>query len=564
MAQAPREILLKLREAFDKLSNARKVGLIVGVAGLISLLVVLAISSRTPEYKVLFSNISDKDGGAIIAQLSQMNVPYKITDGGGAILVPDDVVYKTRLQLATQGLPKGGGVGFELLETPKFGESTEDKTVKFQRALEGELARTIRSLQEVEDARVHLAVPRQTVFIRENQRPSASVLVTVHPGRVLDPAQVSGIVHLIASSVPELSPRAVTVVDQSGTLLSGPNEDATAAGLDRTQLKFVRQVEKSYVDRIENILKPITGPDNVRAQVAAALDFSEVEQTSETYRPNSDPKDQAMRSQQLTENQSQTPQPPQGVPGALSNTPPGAAAAPLVAPQPNAANANGTVPMATTSQKDTRINFEVDKTIRHTKGEIGTLKRLSVAVVVNYKRVIEGETTKFVPFTEQEMGQIQNLVREAMGYDKARGDTVNVVNAQFRGPADEVSVAWWKDPGFWLEKLATNATTLLALAFALAFLWIVRSGVKEFIRVSAPPEPAPAAAGAEGAEVPMEGGGSARGEGGATAAGGEGGVEAPPKEETEYERNIRFVRELARDNPRLVAQIIKDWVTKDE
>jgi flagellar M-ring protein FliF len=563
MAQAPREILQTLVEGFNKLGNGRKIGLIVGVAGLIAVLVVLSFFIGAPQYRVLFANVSEKDGGAIIAQLSQMNIPYRIAEGGGAILVPSDVVYKTRLTLASQGLPKGGGVGFELMEGQKFGASQFQEQVNFQRALEGELARTIRSLQEVQDARVHLAVPRPTVFVRENQKPSASVLVTVYPGRILEPVQVAGIVHLIASSVPELSPRQVTVVDQGGNLLSGPGEDTGVTGLDRAQLKYLRSVEDGISRKIEAILKPMTGPDNVRAQVAATLDFSEVEQTSETYRPNSDPKDQAIRSQQVAESNSQTPQPPQGVPGALSNTPPGAASAPLVAG--NAANqGNGPPPMATSTQKDTKTNFEVDKTIRHTKGEVGGVKRLSVAVLVNHKKVIDGETAKLVPFDEKEMAQITNLVREAMGFDKDRGDSLNVVNAAFRIGDDE-QVAFWKNPAN-IPYAIEGAKWLLVGTLALAFLLVIRSGVRDIVKLGQPPEPATAGAGADGGTgtVPGEGGTAGGGEGGGVAGAEASAAEVTSAEETEYERNLRLMRELARDNPRLVAQIIKNWVSNDE
>jgi flagellar M-ring protein FliF len=563
MAQSPRDILQTLVKGFNDLSNGRKIGLIVGVAGLVAVIVVASFLLGAPKYRVLFSNVSEKDGGAIIAQLTQLNIPYQIAEGGGAILVPEDRVYQTRLQLATQGLPKGGGVGFELMEGQKFGASQFLEQVNFQRALEGELGRTIGSLKEVLEARVHLAIPRPSVFVRDNQKPSASVLVTVHPGRILDPTQVAGIVHLISSSVPELSPRQVTVVDQAGNLLSGPGQDAGLAGLDRAQLKYLRSIEDGIARKIETILKPMTGPDNVRAQVAATLDFSETEQTSESYRPNSDPKDQAIRSQQIAESTSQTPQPPQGVPGALSNTPPGAASAPLVAPNAQAAGNGGPV-MATTSQKDAKTNYEVDKTIRHVKGEVGAVKRLSVAVLVNHKKVVDGGESKLVPYDEKEMVQITNLVREAMGFDKDRGDSVNVVNAAFR--VDDDGTPFWKNPAN-LPYAMEGVKWLAIFAFAVAFLLVVRSGVRDIVKLGQPPEPVPAGAGADGgagAVGGVAGEGGAAGEGGEAGAEGQAAAEAPPVEETEYERNLRLVRELARDNPRLVAQIIRNWVSKDE
>ena len=570
MAQTPRETLLALARGFNQLTNARKLGLISGVAGIIAIVVVALITARSTDYKVLFTNISEKDGGAIIAQLSQMNVPYRIADGGGAILVPADKVYQTRLQLASQGLPKAGGIGFELMDNQRFGVSQFTEQVNYQRALEGHLAQTIKAMPEIEEARVHLAIPRPSVFVRENQKPSAAILVQLRPGRVIDAGQVAGIVHLVASGVPELAPRNVTVVDQRGNLLSGsPEEGGGVAGLDRAQLKYLHQVETGIVQRIENILKPITGPDNVRAQVAASLDFSEVEQTSESFKPNSDPKEQAIRSQQSSDNQSSTPQAPQGVPGALSNTPPGAASAPLNTP---AAQAQGQQqPMSTTAQKASTINYEVDKTIRHTKGEVGAVKRLSVAVVVNHKRVVDGGKTKLQPFTEPEMTQITNLVREAMGFSKERGDTVNVVNAPFRIAIEEEEAPFWKNPANIPMALEAGKWLLLA-GLGLTFLLILRGGVRDVVRLARPPEPEPAeAAAGRGAEGAV---GGAAGEGAfvgtpeereeAEAAAAAAAEAAAPKEESEHHRALRLMRELARDNPRLAAQIIKDWMTSDE
>lgn len=546
MAQAPREFLLTLRQGFSQLSNARKFALLAGLPALITVIVAVVLFASAPGYKVLFSNVAEKDGGAIIAQLSQMNVPYRISGGGSIIEVPSDVVYRTRLQLASQGLPKGGGVGFDLLERQRFGTSQFVEQVNYQRGLEGELAQTIRALREVQDARVHLAIPRPSVFLRENQKPSASVMIALHPGRGLDQGQVSGIVHLVASSVPELSPRQVTVVDQSGKLMSGAADDVSTSGLDRSQIKYLHQIEDDIARKIEAILRPLTGPDNVRAQVAASLDFSQVEQTSETYRPNNDPRDQAMRSQQTTEATSQSPQGPQGVPGALSNTPPGAASAPLVqAPQGEAGAAAASPPMASTSQRDSKVNYELDKTIRHTRTEVGTIKRLSVAVVVNHKRVVDkaGES-KLQPYDPKEMAQIQTLVREAMGFDKDRGDTVNVVNAPFLVPFEPAVVPFWKDPGN-LPLAIEAGKWLLVAGLALATLLMVRSSVRDLVRLSevaaTPPAPEP---------PPV--------------------VEEPPpspeevREILDYERSIQRARDIARDNPRLAAEVIRGWVTKGE
>jgi len=311
-----------------QMSSQQKMGLMLAVSAIVALLAGGWMWTQAPEYKVLFSNISDRDGGAIIASLQQLNVPYKFADGGGAILVPANQVHDVRLKLAAQGLPKGGLVGFELMENQKFGTSQFLEQVNFQRALEGELARSIQALSAVSSARVHLAIPKQSVFVREQQKPSASVLLNLHPGRSLEPQQVNAIIHLISSSVPNLPVKNVTVVDQHGELLSKIDESGANTGLDPGQLKYVQAMEQSYIKRIEAILGPIVGQENVRAQVAADIDFSQSEQTDEIYKPNQNPADSAVRSQQTSESSS-VGQTEGGVPGALSNQPPEPATAPI-------------------------------------------------------------------------------------------------------------------------------------------------------------------------------------------------------------------------------------------
>jgi flagellar M-ring protein FliF len=271
-------------DRLGQLSNQRKLGLMFGIAAIIALVAGSWMWSQTPDYRVLYSNLSDRDGGSVIASLQQMNIPYKMADGGGAILVPSNQVYEMRLRLASQGLPKGSVVGFELMDGQKLGMSQFQEQVNYQRALEGEITRSIQSLSAVQGARVHLAIPKPSVFIRDQQKPSASVLLSLNPGRTLDAAQVSGIVHLIASSVPELPVKNVTLVDQNGNLLvaAGVEGMDAHAGLDPTQLDYLHQVEQSYVKRIESILTPLVGRDNVKAQVAADLDFAKIEQTAET------------------------------------------------------------------------------------------------------------------------------------------------------------------------------------------------------------------------------------------------------------------------------------------
>ncbi|MDX9707568.1 MAG: flagellar basal-body MS-ring/collar protein FliF, partial [Azospira sp.] len=322
----------RLREALNRLNNQQKILLMISLAAIVTLIVGSMLWARQPEYKVLFSNIGERDGGAIIAALDQLNVPYRFSDGGSAILIPGERVHETRLRLASQGLPKGGSVGFELMENQKFGISQFAEQVNFQRALEGELARTIQSIAAVQDARVHLAIPKPSVFVREEQKPSASVLLNLYIGRTLEPAQIAGIQNLVAASVPQMPVGNVAVLDQSGAVLSQLKSKLLDAGLDPTQVKYVSEIESSVIKRIDDILMPIVGPGNARIQVAADIDFSQNEQTAEMYRPNTTPPDIAIRSQQTAETANAAAGQAIGVPGALTNQPPVPATAPLTQP----------------------------------------------------------------------------------------------------------------------------------------------------------------------------------------------------------------------------------------
>ncbi|HKW82355.1 MAG TPA: flagellar basal-body MS-ring/collar protein FliF, partial [Burkholderiaceae bacterium] len=307
-----------------------KLSLGLGIAALAATVLAMTLWSSQGDYKVLYANLSDKDGGAIIAQLSQMNVPYKHAEGGAAILVPAAQVHDLRLKLATAGLPKGSVTGYELMDNARFGQTQFQERLTFQRGLEGELTRSITSMAAVQNARVHLALPNQNGFFREQQKPSASVLLTMHPGRVLDRAQVAGIVHLVSSSVPELDPKSVSVLDQTGALLTNSADGPQNAGLDAQQLQYVAQIETGLSKRVVELLEPIVGRDNLRATVAADVDFSQSEATSEEFKPNQGAQASiSIRSQQTSENGSSANAQPSGVPGAASNQPPVPATAPV-------------------------------------------------------------------------------------------------------------------------------------------------------------------------------------------------------------------------------------------
>lgn len=542
MAVAVQDTALgRLRGGLGHLSSQQLLGLMFAVAAIIALLFGSWMWSQTPDYRVLYSNLSDRDGGTVISSLQQMNIPYKMAEGGGAILVPSNQVYEVRLRLASQGLPKGSVVGFELMDGQKLGMSEFQERVNYQRALEGEITRSIQSLSAVQGARVHLAIPRPSVFIREQQKPSASVLLSLYPGRSLDAAQVSGIAHLISSSVPELPVKNVTVVDQNGNLLTGAGDGAAAhAGLDPSQLDYLHQVEQSYVKRIESILTPIVGLDNVRAQVAADLDFSMVEQTAETYKPNPVPNEAAIRSQQMSETNGDAGKQASGVPGALSNQPPGAASAPIAAAGTASGGAAGAASGANV-HKESTVNFEVDKTIQHVRQQVGSVKRLSVAVVVNHRKDAKGANK---PLTPAELSQVQNLVKEAMGFSQARGDTLNVVNAAFteREIEEVPAVPLWKEPGnMALVKEIGKNLLIAALLFYLVF-GVIRPILRDLARPHA------------------HAGENVTGEEGEMAAVISPEAAAKAAQAAGYEENLKAAKELAKQDPRVVASVVKDWV----
>ncbi|WP_338533891.1 flagellar basal-body MS-ring/collar protein FliF [Leclercia adecarboxylata] len=444
----------KSLEWMSRLRANPKVPLIVAGAAAIAIVVAMVLWAKQPDYRTLFSNLSDQDGGAIVTQLTQMNVPYRFSDNGGALEVPADKVHELRLRLAQQGLPKGGAVGFELLDQEKFGISQFSEQVNYQRALEGELARTIETLGPLKSARVHLAMPKPTLFVREQKAPSASVTVNLQPGRALDEGQISAVVHLVSSAVAGLPPGNVTLVDQMGRLLTKSN--TSARDLNDAQLKYASDVENRVQSRIEAILGPIVGTSNVHAQVTAQIDFADKEQTEEQYRPNGDAAQAVMRSRQVNENLQVGGPNPGGVPGALSNQPAPANTAPITTPAQNQQNGQqGAQQQQTTtaanagprtSSRNETTNYEVDRTIRHTKMNTGDVQRLSVAVVVNYKTLPDG---KPLPLTAEQMKQIEDLTREAMGYSEKRGDTLNVVNSPFSAVDDTSGeLPFWQKQAF--------------------------------------------------------------------------------------------------------------------
>ncbi|MCX7203012.1 MAG: flagellar basal-body MS-ring/collar protein FliF, partial [Burkholderiales bacterium] len=475
------------KTAFGALSLNRKIAVAAGAAALVAVIAAGVMWSRTPDYKVLFSNLSDRDGGAVVAALTQQNVPYKFSEVGGVIMVPADKVHDARLRLASQGLPKGGTVGFELMESQKFGTTQFQERLNYQRGLEGELARSIMALAAVQSARVHLALPAANGFFREQQKPSASVLLQLHPGRSLERSQVAGIVHLVASSIPDMGIKQVSVIDQSGALLSGPGENGVPGGLDASQLQYLRTMEQSYIQRILEIVEPIVGRGNVKAQVNADVDFTLSESTAEQYRPNQGNEPAAVRSLQVNESGSGTAAGPAGVPGAMSNQPPATPASPINgAPQAMSAGA-GAAGASRDARREATTNFEVDKTVKVTRNATGSLKRLTAAVVVNHRRTVDAEgKASLTPLDAKDVEQIQSLVREAIGFSKDRGDALNVVNAPFSSeePLKVEPVPMWKDPEIVGMARGIGMQVGLILLGLLAIFGVVRPALK---RPATPP-----------------------------------------------------------------------------
>jgi len=515
--------------------------LTLGVAALAAVIAALAMWSRSGDYRVLYANLSDKDGGAIVSQLSQMNVPYKHAEGGNAILVPSDKVHDVRLRLAQAGLPKGSTTGFELLDNARFGQTQFQERLTWQRALEGELARSISALAAVQSARVHLALPQQNGFFREQQKPSASVLVQLHAGRVLERGQIAGIVHLVSASVPEMSPKAVSVLDSSGTLLSGAS-DNPANGLDAQQLQYVQQIESNYIKRVLDIVEPIVGRDNVRATVAVEVDFAQSEATDELFKPNQG-KDAAatVRSQQLSESTNGASTTPSGIPGALSNQPPVPATAPLAGGAAPLQVAAGGGAANASVRRDNVVNYEVDKTVRVTRNASGIVKRLNAAVVVNHRVVTDakGKTTS-TPLSSDELEKLTALVHESIGFSKERGDSVKLINAPFRTealPKDDAAPIWQQP---WLLDLVRAAAVPAALV--LVALLVVGGVIKPAFKAAAGP--------ALGSQL------------NAVVADSPNTAPAAPLALTApvAGKQLTDARELAKQNPAAVAHIVRDWV----
>jgi flagellar M-ring protein FliF len=521
--------------------SLRPLALLVGVAAAVAAGVGIVLWTKEPTYSLLYANLGQQDAAQIAQQLDANNVPYKLD--GNSITVPSDRVHDARLKLAAQGLPEGDG-GFSVMsKEPGFGVSQFMEGARYQHALETELARTISNLQAIEGARVHLALPRQSAFVRDRRPPSASVFLQMKPGRRLESEQVTAITNLVASSIPELEAQQVTVVDQQGRLLSSP-EGRDEMAVREKQLEIARSMEERYTQRVEQLLAPLVGPGRVRAQVVADVELSTTEEARELYRPES----QVVRSEQTAEESSRTGAGPQGVPGALTNQPPtpGAALPPGVAAAGQAASATPNAPGASpdnVSRQSTR-NYEIDRTVAYTRLPAGRLKRLSVAVLVDNLRTTddEGEVTE-TALTPEQIENMTRLVKDAVGFDQARGDSVNIVNASFKGELQPEDVQPEEIP-LWERPLVRDIAKLLAglIVLLVLVLMVLRPLVRGLLaapRVSYVPASLPGAA----SSLP----------------GGQ--VSAAP---LDYDGQISQARTLVTQDAARVAQVVKQWVGNDE
>ncbi len=530
----------------------RQLMIMVSIAASVALGVAVVLWSQTPTYSMLYGNLSQKDAGDVVAALEQSNIKFKVDNSTGAVMVASKDLYNARLKLAGEGLPRGNNMGFELLQQDTgLGTSRAVEAARFHRALEGELARTISTLAPVESARVHLATPKQSVFVRKKKSPSASVVVKLFSGRRLEKSQVASIVHLVAASVPELDASKVTVVDQKGTLLSA-DMDTREMMLTANQFEYTKTLEEHYRKRVVDILVPFLGEENISAQVTAEVDFTVTEQTAERFNPDLP----ALRSEQVNEESSKLSS-VQGVPGAVSNQPPAAGTAPQVA----GGQAGAVAPESPlNSSKQATRNYELDKTISHTRLSASNLKRLSVAVVVdNIVTTADDGTVSSRERTPEEISRISNLVKEAIGYSAQRGDSVRVVNAAFQipePPAAIPEIPIWEEPWVWdVAKQVGGLVLVLVLIFVVLLPTLKKLIATQPVYAQGAMGGAgmPARAGAPG-PMAVQGGGYVAEEAGEA-------VQLPGP--AKYEDTLKAARQMVNDDPKRVAQVVKSWVADD-
>ncbi|GLZ85922.1 flagellar M-ring protein [Metapseudomonas resinovorans] len=569
---------LSFLDNLSQMSMLRQVGLLVGLAASVAIGFAVVLWSQQPDYRPLYGSLSGMDANQVVEALGAADIPYKIEPNSGALLVKSDDLARARMKLAAAGVaPSDNTVGFEILDKEQgLGTSQFMEATRYRRGLEGELARTISSLNNVKGARVHLAIPKSSVFVRDERKPTASVLVELYPGRSLEPSQVMAIVNLVATSVPELEKSQVTVVDQKGNLLSDQQElsELTMAG---KQFDYTRRMETLYTQRVHSILQPVLGNGRYKAEVSADVDFSAVESTSEMYNPDQP----ALRSEQKLAEERQNNGGPQGVPGALSNQPPAPGAAPQqatstapagVQPGQPLLDDNGQqiidpatgkpmlAPYPTDKRDQTTRNFELDRSISYTKQQQGRLRRLSVAVVLDDQVKVDattGETTR-VPWTADEIARFTRLVQDSVGYDASRGDSVSVINTAFMNDNGEevIEIPFYTQPWFWdVVKQVLGVLFILVLVFG-----VLRPVLNNISGTSKSRE--------------LEGGRGGDADLGEMGLSGElsddrvslGGPQSIllPSPSDGYDAQLNAIKSLVAEDPGRVALVVKEWINADE
>lgn len=564
-------------ENISQMPMLRQVGLLVGLAASVAIGFAVVLWSQQPDYRPLYGSLAGMDTKQVVDALSTADIPYKVEPNSGALLVKADDLSRARLKLAAAGVaPSDGNVGFELLDKEQgLGTSQFMEATRYRRGLEGELARTVSSLNNVKAARVHLAIPKSSVFVRDERKPSASVLVELYPGRALEAGQVMAIVNLVATSVPELDKSQVTVVDQKGNLLSDQLQD-TALTMAGKQFDYSRRMEGMLTQRVHNILQPVLGNDRYKAEVSTDVDFSAVESTSEQFNPDQP----ALRSEQSVNEQRASSQGPQGVPGALSNQPPAGASAPenakaaatpagAIQPGQPLVDANGQqimdpatgqpmlAPYPSDKRQQSTKNFELDRSISHTRQQQGRLTRLSVAVVVDDQVKLDaatGETTR-TPWGAEDLARFTRLVQDAVGFDASRGDSVTVINVPFAADrGDElVDIPFYSQPWFWdIVKQVLGVLFILVLVFGVLrpVLNNITGGGKQ-----------------AATDSDMELGGMIGLDGelanDRVSLGGPTSILLPSPSEG-YEAQLNAIKGLVAEDPGRVAQVVKEWINADE
>lgn len=579
-AGEPKKPLLGLSflENLAEMSVLRQLGLLVGLAASVAIGFAVVLWSQQPDYRPLYGSLNGMDATQVVETLTASGIDYTIEPNSGALLVKADDLARARMRLAAAGVaPTDTSVGFEILDREQgLGTSQFMEATRYRRGLEGELARTVASLNNVKAARVHLAMPKASVFVRDERKPSASVLVELYPGRALEPSQVMAIVNLVATSVPELDKGQVTVVDQKGNLLSDQQElsELTMAG---KQFDYTRRMEGLFTQRVHNILQPVLGTGRYKAEVSADVDFSSVESTSEMFNPDQP----ALRSEQQVNEQRQSSLPPQGVPGALSNQPPGPAAAPqqaagaaapagpVAAGQP-LVDANGQqimdpatgqpmlAPYPADKREQSTRNFELDRSISYTRQQQGRLRRLSVAVVVDDQVRVDpatGETTR-VPWTADDLARFTRLVQDSVGFDASRGDSVSVINSPFSAEREvAIDLPWYESELFGIAMGLLKQLIPALMIFLL--VWFVLRPVMKNI----------SGGNKELSERDVELGAMAGLDGELSddrvSLGGPQSIMLPSPSEG-YDAQLNAIKSLVAEDPGRVAQVVKEWINSDE